>query len=232
MIFVSFAEERPADVSVELTGTELDVYELGNAKVATARDGIVKANWKVLWENGLECYHCALNHPELGAVVDFKRAGPLITHVEMNEFDFRPEFPILSSSATITADGQLASSRLMGDINNPPSSVAFLSWHTAQFELIASPDHVHIMTYVPISVDTTLVRTVLLINAEADEVSDVDVDKLFELHAVTRGQDNDLCEKVQRGIANETFEPGPYNFDYEFANQNFVRLYRAVMDEA
>jgi Rieske 2Fe-2S family protein len=27
-------------------------------------DYLVKANWKVVWENNRECYHCNLNHPQ------------------------------------------------------------------------------------------------------------------------------------------------------------------------
>jgi len=34
------------------------------AKVAKAVTYLVKANWKLVWENNRECYHCNLNHPQ------------------------------------------------------------------------------------------------------------------------------------------------------------------------
>lgn len=34
------------------------------AKVARAVDYLVKANWKLIWENNRECYHCNVNHPQ------------------------------------------------------------------------------------------------------------------------------------------------------------------------
>src|SRR4029077_16853304 len=34
------------------------------AKVAKAVDYLVKANWKLIWENNRECYHCNVNHPQ------------------------------------------------------------------------------------------------------------------------------------------------------------------------
>src|SRR2546427_3242239 len=34
------------------------------AKVAKTVDYLVKANWKLVWENNRECYHCNLNHPQ------------------------------------------------------------------------------------------------------------------------------------------------------------------------
>jgi len=32
--------------------------------VAKAVDYVVQANWKLVWENNRECYHCNLNHPQ------------------------------------------------------------------------------------------------------------------------------------------------------------------------
>ncbi len=37
---------------------------LRRAKVAKAVDYLVNANWKVVWENNRECYHCNVNHPQ------------------------------------------------------------------------------------------------------------------------------------------------------------------------
>jgi choline monooxygenase len=45
------------------------------------------ANWKVVIENYLECYHCAVNHPELSSVIEvgpdryeLAEAGPILSH--------------------------------------------------------------------------------------------------------------------------------------------------------
>ncbi|MBM3821942.1 MAG: aromatic ring-hydroxylating dioxygenase subunit alpha [Verrucomicrobia bacterium] len=37
---------------------------LRQAKVAKAVDYLVGANWKLVWENNRECYHCNANHPQ------------------------------------------------------------------------------------------------------------------------------------------------------------------------
>lgn len=37
---------------------------LENARVAHAAEYRVRSNWKVVWENNRECYHCNSNHPE------------------------------------------------------------------------------------------------------------------------------------------------------------------------
>ncbi len=37
---------------------------LRRAKVAKAVDYTIPANWKLVWENNRECYHCNVNHPQ------------------------------------------------------------------------------------------------------------------------------------------------------------------------
>ncbi|MBI4605739.1 MAG: aromatic ring-hydroxylating dioxygenase subunit alpha [Planctomycetes bacterium] len=34
------------------------------ARVAKVIDYLVQANWKIVWENNRECYHCNVNHPQ------------------------------------------------------------------------------------------------------------------------------------------------------------------------
>ena len=40
-------------------------HRLAEAKVAHESTIIEKGNWKLVWENNRECYHCSANHPEL-----------------------------------------------------------------------------------------------------------------------------------------------------------------------
>ena len=39
--------------------------ELADAKVAFESTIVENGNWKLVWENNRECYHCPANHPEL-----------------------------------------------------------------------------------------------------------------------------------------------------------------------
>jgi len=229
MVFVTLAAQRPRPLAEQLGGVALGAYDLARTKVVADREHVVAANGKVCWENGLECYHCAINHPELREVVQVIRDGPQPSHVEAGEFDFRPSFPVLPHATSVTLDGSLRSRRLLGDEQAPPEQVAFLQWHTTLVELIAAPDHAHLMVYRPIDPGRTAVRLIALVHADAREGVDYDVEQLFELHRVTRGQDDELCEQVQEGLASSAYRPGPFNRDYEFMLQNFVRVYRDAL---
>jgi len=65
LIFVCLAQEPPdfAPVRAELEPM-LRPQGLERAKVARHIDYVVAANWKLVWENNRECYHCVANHPE------------------------------------------------------------------------------------------------------------------------------------------------------------------------
>jgi Rieske 2Fe-2S family protein len=65
LIFVCLAEDpmtfAPAE---ELFGVLAGPQGLERARVAKSMDYLVKANWKLVWENNRECFHCNVNHPQ------------------------------------------------------------------------------------------------------------------------------------------------------------------------
>jgi Rieske 2Fe-2S family protein len=65
LIYVSLAES-PSDPqpAVQAIGPLARPQGFGKAKVAKCVDYLVKANWKLVWENNRECYHCNVNHPQ------------------------------------------------------------------------------------------------------------------------------------------------------------------------
>ena len=65
MIFASLAESPPEfGAASELLGPQLAPQGLEQAKVAKAVTYDVPVNWKLIWENNRECYHCTQNHPQ------------------------------------------------------------------------------------------------------------------------------------------------------------------------
>jgi Rieske 2Fe-2S family protein len=48
----------------KLMGAAARPQGLARAKVAKAVDYLVHANWKLVWENNRECFHCNVNHPQ------------------------------------------------------------------------------------------------------------------------------------------------------------------------
>lgn len=65
LVFVSLAEE-PADFEPARRLIEPMALPQGldRAKVAAVREYSIAANWKLVWDNNRECYHCNVNHPQ------------------------------------------------------------------------------------------------------------------------------------------------------------------------
>lgn len=65
LIFISLAETPwPFEPAAELLISLLHPQGFRRAKVAHAIDYRVNANWKLVWENNRECFHCNVNHPQ------------------------------------------------------------------------------------------------------------------------------------------------------------------------
>ena len=65
LVFISLARQPiPFEAAAEALGDLLKPQGFHRARVAKMVDYRVKANWKLVWENNRECYHCNQNHPQ------------------------------------------------------------------------------------------------------------------------------------------------------------------------
>jgi Rieske 2Fe-2S family protein len=83
LIFISLASAPPSfDAAHEVFATLVKPQGLNRAKVAKAVDYFVKANWKLVWENNRECFHCNANHPQyIKANFDHYNADDTTPHI-------------------------------------------------------------------------------------------------------------------------------------------------------
>jgi Rieske 2Fe-2S family protein len=227
MVFVHVGNGNPPPVRESLAKVAWPFTDLERARVAQTNVHELDVNWKVAWENGLECYHCAINHPELVRVFDQDGdAGGADGGADYVFFDA----PLVGSAITITVSGQLANSVLFAHDVPLEQARGFLQWHTSTFEMIAQPDCIVLQTFTPLAPDRTRLTHTFLVPADAVECRDYDPKTLFELHSITRRQDNELCQKVQRGVRNLAYAPGPFNEIYEVENLRFLSTYNRLMD--
>ncbi|HET6172316.1 MAG TPA: aromatic ring-hydroxylating dioxygenase subunit alpha [Gaiellales bacterium] len=224
MVFVSLAKEQPRPIAERLAGADFSGYELGRLKIAWEREYVVDANWKVAWENGLECYHCALNHPELCRVWPMDDYGDQLNAREVAEYDYIPDRPNLPGVE------RNRGGRVIRREDDPTTGSTAMQWHLGMFEMFAGTDGVYIGSFHPLTPVTTAIRVVTLVREDAVEGADY-TDEAFRISEVTREEDNALVAVVQRGVASAAYEPGPFNERLEAANRVFMQVYRDVMRE-
>jgi Rieske 2Fe-2S family protein len=65
-IFINLCDEEPVDFDASFADLApyLDFHGFADAKIAFAQSYPTAANWKLIVENFVECYHCASAHPE------------------------------------------------------------------------------------------------------------------------------------------------------------------------
>jgi glycine betaine catabolism A len=65
LIYICLADAPPDfAVAQSLMGPMVRPQGLEHARIAKVVEYDVQANWKLVWENNRECYHCDVNHPQ------------------------------------------------------------------------------------------------------------------------------------------------------------------------
>ncbi len=65
LIYLSLADKPPTfDAAQQLLSSLARPQGFARAKIAKTVDYLVKANWKLVWENNRECFHCNFGHPQ------------------------------------------------------------------------------------------------------------------------------------------------------------------------
>ncbi len=70
LIFINLSEQAPVDFDATFAdlGPYLDFHGLADARIAHTESYPTTANWKLVVENFVECYHCTPAHPEFSSM--------------------------------------------------------------------------------------------------------------------------------------------------------------------
>ena len=260
LIFVSLAAQpAPFEPARQALAPFLAPQGFGRARIAKAADYLVNANWKLVWENNRECYHCNLNHPQyikanfdhynaddttprirerIAGVVEqgekqWAAAGLAPTHKEtgMTLFPDAGRNIWFSANRTPLAEGYVSESMdgrsvapLMGDYRE--TSVGTLRMRTLpNFWNHSSCDHGVSTRLLPAGPQRTAIRVWWLVDENAVEGRDYDLDRLTPFWQLTSEQDWEICERQQRGVNSSAYQPGPYSTFKEYNVESFIRWY-------
>ncbi|WP_368680780.1 aromatic ring-hydroxylating dioxygenase subunit alpha (plasmid) [Rhodococcus opacus] len=241
LIFVSFADEKPSPVSESYADVDLTPWGLDDTKVVKHLDYEIEANWKLVSENFVECYHCTVVHPELCQVYDptLSVVGTRLRELEHvipdeNVPDTYHEFSVdgflRQGKKTLSMDGSFAVKRLLGaEGNHPENSGALYSF--PNFAIGFNPDYLIVMSWYPTSPTRTRFRNTFIVHKDAEPGRDFDVDELVQLMDITAREDLDICG-LQDVVASRAYEPGPYHPDLEIAVINWMKTYHHLHAQA
>ena len=124
---------------------------------------------------------------------------------------FRAErLPLDQAGESHTLDTRAACRKLLGDLRDPKlGALSFWtqpnSWHHFM------GDHVVTFSVLPLTPETTLLRTKWLVHKDAVEGEDYDLGTLTGVWEATNHQDSELVGITQQGVRDPAYEPGPYS---------------------
>ncbi|KAB7615951.1 aromatic ring-hydroxylating dioxygenase subunit alpha [Amylibacter sp. SFDW26] len=256
LIYICLADDAPDfDAFSDVVRPYLAPHDLENAKVAVESRIIENGNWKLVWENNRECYHCAANHPSLirsfpedprvsylgnGNIPDY-----IAEHFEACEAAGLPAYykvpedghyrlsrmPLVEGTKSFTMDGEFAvPTKRLGNIQKEDSGV-FNKFHYPSTWAYFLPDHCMTFRVTPISPTETELVTSWLVHKDAVEGKDYDVDHLTEVWVATNEEDRRVVEDNQIGVNSPAYVPGPYSPEHEVSVRGFVDWYAETMEK-
>jgi Rieske 2Fe-2S family protein len=191
----------------------------------------VRANWKLIFENYSECYHCPGVHPALSKLTPYDAAEN-----DLSEGPFLGGFMPITKGHSLTMSGN-ACALPVGD---PPSrrsraaGIKAADFHRVFYYSIfpnmllsLHPDYVMVHQLWPQSPDRTLILCDWFFHPDAFDQVDFKPDDAIAFWDMTNKQDWHVCELSQQGIASHAYQPGPYSaresipaaFDREYLRQ-------------
>ena len=165
----------------------------------------VRANWKLIFENYSECYHCPGVHPMLSKVSPYDSAEN-----DLCEGRFLGGFMAIAEGASLTMSGNRCALPV-GDIKAEDHARVFYYSIFPNMLLSMHPDYVMVHQIWPQSPARTVIVCDWFFHPEAFARADFNPDDAVEFWDVTNKQDWHVCELSQQGIASRAYQPGPYS---------------------
>ncbi len=205
-IFVNLADSPtpPEEVFAPLAG-KFSHWNLAKLRSAKRIDYYVRANWKLIFENYSECYHCPGVHPALSKLTPYDSAEN-----DLAEGPFLGGFMRITKGNSLTMSGN-ACALPVGDVNAEDFHRVFYYSIFPNMLLSMHPDYVMVHQLWPQSPEQTRILCDWFFHSEAFERADFHPDDAIEFWDMTNKQDWHVCELSQQGIASRAYQPGPYS---------------------
>ncbi|MCI0416094.1 aromatic ring-hydroxylating dioxygenase subunit alpha [bacterium] len=221
-LFINLSETpEPFEIAFAPLLERFQAWRLEDLRIAHSTTYEVNANWKLIFQNYNECYHCPTVHPLLAKLTPYKSA---LNHLDEGPFLGGP-MQISMEGGSMTMDGHACASALCEDEKDV---VHYYTLFPSMF-LSLHPDYVLVHRLERIQPDLTRIQCEWLFHPDAMIRADFDPNPAIEFWDLTNKQDWNVCELSQKGIGSRAYVPGPYS-NLESLLAAFDREYLRAMN--
>jgi glycine betaine catabolism A len=163
----------------------------------------VRANWKLMFENYSECYHCPGVHPQLQKISPYDSAEN-----DLHEGPFLGGFMQINPGKSLTMSGN-ACAAFVGKIEDLQQVFYYSIFPNMLLSL--HPEYVMVHQLWPQSPERTVIVCDWFFHPDAFRHKKFNPDDAIEFWDTTNRQDWHVCELSQQGIASRAYQPGPFS---------------------
>lgn len=179
-------------------------WHIGSLQSARTVTYDVQANWKLIFQNYNECYHCPTVHPLLNQLTPYKGASN-----ELEDGPFLGGPMSMAEPGSMTMSGKLCGP-VLGDVRGDDLQAVHYYTLMPNFFISLHPDYVLVHRIERCNPGQTHIVCDWLFAPEAIDDPNFKPDDAVEFWDITNRQDWHVCELSQLGVSSRAYTPGPY----------------------
>lgn len=227
-LFINLAEHpEPFEQAYAPIYQRFERWNLAGLRTGRVVEYDVRANWKLLFQNYSECYHCAPVHPSL-----VKLSPPTSGENDMTEGAFLGGFMVISEAGgSLTESGKACGVPVGAALTADDMQRVYYYSIFPGMLLSLHHDYVMVHTFHPLAPERTRIRCAFLYHPDTLARPGFDPDDAVRFWDRVNREDWHICELTQHGVESRAYRPGPYS-RRESVSAAFDRYYRESMDKA
>ncbi len=165
----------------------------------------IAANWKLIFQNYSECYHCPLVHPQLD-----KLSPSDSGRNDLSEGPILGGFSELRHAGSSLTTSGVTTRPPVGTVGGEDANRVYYYTIFPTMLLSLHPDYVMVHYITPLSPTRTRVVCAWLFDPVVATRPGFDPSDAVDFWDLTNRQDWRVSELTQRGVASRAYTPGPY----------------------
>jgi phenylpropionate dioxygenase-like ring-hydroxylating dioxygenase large terminal subunit len=179
-----------------------------------SREQVIDANWKIVVENFLECYHCPVAHKSFSKLIDVDPDAYTLTTAGWSSSQYGP----LQDGGELPYDP-------VGEIR---ASQFHFVWPNWTLNVLPGPQHVRVLVFQPRGPDQT---ASFVDGFWAPGTPDTIIQEITHFGAEVGKEDRELVESVHRGLRSGAIDHGRLLLGSERLIQHFQLLVHDALND-